>query len=37
MNIESVKAANLKLPIIGFGYVGQSLAIESGKNHPAMP
>lgn len=36
MNAERVKAADLKLAIIGLGYVGLPLAIEFGKNRPVV-
>lgn len=36
MNAESVRAADLKLAIIGLGYVGLPLAIEFGKNRPVV-
>ncbi len=36
MNAESVSAANLKLAIIGLGYVGLPLAIEFGKYRPVI-
>ena len=36
MNAECVKAADLKLAIIGLGYVGLPLAIEFGKNRPVV-
>jgi len=34
MNAECIKTADLKLAIIGLGYVGLPLAIEFGKNRP---
>lgn len=36
MSAECIKAADLKLAIIGLGYVGLPLAIEFGKNRPVM-
>jgi UDP-N-acetyl-D-galactosamine dehydrogenase len=36
MNAECVEAADLKLAIIGLGYVGLPLAIEFGKNRPVV-
>jgi len=36
MNAECIKTADLKLAIIGLGYVGLPLAIEFGKNRPVV-
>jgi UDP-N-acetyl-D-galactosamine dehydrogenase len=36
MNVVSVNTAELKLAIIGLGYVGLPLAIEFGKNRPVV-
>lgn len=36
MSAECIKVANLKLAIIGLGYVGLPLAIEFGKNRPVV-
>ena len=36
MNADYINAADMKLAIIGLGYVGLPLAIEFGKNRPVV-